>query len=116
MKTSSRGAQTDRRGGTTQKVTLNLLSTLTMIRLNRTYGGYMVDVLVTNDKLRQRAVRMIGEIAGVDEAAARVALDAAGDNTKVAILVAKGLAPADAQALLGRHDGNLRQALAATAN
>ena len=110
------GGSTRMTAGTTQKVTLNLLSTLTMIRLNRTYGGYMVDVLVTNEKLRARAVRMIGEIAGVDEAAARVALDAAGDNTKVAILVAKGLAPADAQVLLGRHDGNLRQALAATAN
>ena len=109
------GGSTRMTAGTTQKVTLNLLSTLTMVRLNRTYGGYMVDVLVTNDKLRQRAVRMIGEIAGVDANAAAAALQTAGDNTKVAILVAKGFTAADAQALLARHDGNLRQALADTA-
>ncbi len=107
------GGSTRMTAGTTQKVTLNLLSTLAMIRLNRTYGGYMVDVLVTNDKLRQRAVRMIGEIAGVDPDAAAAALAAAGNNTKLAILVAKGLAPDDAAALLARHHGNLRRALAA---
>jgi N-acetylmuramic acid 6-phosphate etherase len=110
------GGSTRMTAGTTQKVTLNLLSTLTMIRLNRTYGGYMVDVMLTNDKLRQRALRMIGEIAGVDANAARAALDTTGDNTKVAILVAKGIALAGAQALLARHDGNLRQALAAAAD
>jgi N-acetylmuramic acid 6-phosphate etherase len=107
------GGSTRMTAGTAQKVTLNLLSTLTMIRLNRTYGGYMVDVLVTNDKLRQRAVRMVGEIAGVDANAAHAALQTAGDNTKLAILVAKGVALAEAQTLLARHDGNLRQALAA---
>lgn len=107
------GGSTRMTAGTTQKVTLNLLSTLAMIRLNRTYGGYMVDVLVTNDKLKARALRMIGEIAGVDANTAAAALAAAGDNTKLAILVAKGLAPSDAAALLARHDGNLRQALAA---
>ncbi len=110
------GGSTRMTAGTTQKVTLNLLSTLTMIRLNRTYGGYMVDVMLTNDKLRQRALRMIGEIANVDANAAVAALQTAGDNTKVAILVAKGIALAGAQALLARHDGNLRQALAAAAD
>ena len=106
------GGSTRMTAGTAQKVTLNLLSTLAMIRLNRTYGGYMVDVLVTNDKLKARAVRMIGEIAAVDADDAAAALEAADGNTKLAILVARGLAPADAQALLARHDGNLRQAMA----
>jgi N-acetylmuramic acid 6-phosphate etherase len=107
------GGSTRMTAGTTQKVTLNLLSTLTMIRLNRTYGGYMVDVLLTNDKLKARAVRMICEITGVDADSAQAALASAGDNTKLAILVAKGIALDDAQALLAQHDGNLRQALAA---
>jgi N-acetylmuramic acid 6-phosphate etherase len=107
------GGSTRMTAGTVQKVTLNLLSTLTMIRLNRTYGGYMVDVLLTNDKLKQRAVRMICEITGTDADGARAALGTAGDNTKLAILIAKGVALDDAKALLARHDGNLRQALAA---
>lgn len=107
------GGSTRMTAGTVQKVTLNLLSTLTMIRLNRTYGGYMVDVLLTNDKLKQRAVRMICEITGADADGARAALATAGDNTKLAILIAKGVALDDAKALLARHDGNLRQALAA---
>ncbi|NKB48523.1 MAG: N-acetylmuramic acid 6-phosphate etherase [Alphaproteobacteria bacterium] len=109
------GGSTRMTAGTVQKVTLNLLSTLTMIRLNRTYGGYMVDVLLTNDKLKARAVRMICEITTVDADAARAALATAGDNTKLAILIAKGVALDDANALLARHDGNLRRALAATA-
>jgi len=107
------GGSTRMTAGTVQKVTLNLLSTLTMIRLNRTYGGYMVDVLLTNDKLKARAVRMIREIANVDADGAQAALDAACDNTKLAILVAKGMALDEARALLAQHDGNLRQALAA---
>ena len=108
------GGSTRMTAGTVQKVTPNLLSTVTMIRLNRTYGGYMVDVMLTNDKLKARAVRMICEIAGVDAGSAESALNAAGDNTKLAILIAKGEALQDARSLLTQHDGNLRQALAAT--
>jgi N-acetylmuramic acid 6-phosphate etherase len=107
------GGSTRMTAGTAQKVTLNLLSTLTMIRLNRTYGGYMVDVLLTNEKLKARALRMIREITGVDGDSARAALQTAGNKPKVAILVAKGIALDDANALLAQHDGNLRQALAA---
>ena len=110
------GGSTRMTAGTVQKVTLNLLSTLAMIRLNRTYGGYMVDVLLTNDKLRHRAVRMICEITCVNADSAHAALATAGDNTKLAILIAKGVALDDANTLLARHDGNLRQALAATAD
>lgn len=110
------GGSTRMTAGTAQKMTLNLLSTLAMIRLNRTYGGYMVDVLLTNDKLRQRAVRMICEITGVDADGAHAALATAGDNTKLAILVAKGVTLDEANTLLARHAGNLRHALAASAD
>lgn len=106
------GGSTRMTAGTTQKVTLNLLSTLTMIRLNRTYGGYMVDVLPTNDKLKRRVRRMVMEIANVDEAAADAALTASGGEAKPAVLVAGGLAIDEARALLDETDGNLRQALA----
>ena len=87
-----------------------------MIRLNRTYGGYMVDVLLTNNKLKARAVRMICEITGIDAEGARAALQAAGDNVKAAILIAKGVSRDDALDLLAQHDGSLRRALAAAAD
>jgi len=97
--------------GTIQKVALNMLSTLTMIRLNRTYGSYMVDVQPTNDKLKKRAIKMVSEISHVDTKTALTALDKANYNPKVAILIAMGLNLSDSTALLTQFNGNLRQAL-----
>ncbi len=56
------------KAGTAQKIALNLLSTATMLRLGKVYRGLMVDMRVSNSKLRRRAVAMVGEIAGVDPA------------------------------------------------
>ena len=99
--------------GTTQKITLNLLSTLTMIRLGRVYDGMMVDVIATNEKLVVRSLGMVRDIAGVDETAARAALAAANGHVKLAALVALGQSAAAGRDLLARHGGNLRAALAA---
>ncbi|MBN43276.1 MAG: N-acetylmuramic acid 6-phosphate etherase [Alphaproteobacteria bacterium] len=102
--------------GTAQKVTLNLLSTLIMIRLNRIYRGMMVDVIASSQKLHDRAARIVMAASGVDEAAARAALNASGNAVKPAILVAHGQKMTDAVALLEAHDGNLRTALATLSN
>lgn len=98
--------------GTAQKVVLNLLSTLAMIRLGRVYGGLMVDVIASSEKLRERAVRIVTEAAGTDEATARAALAATGGAAKPAILVARGLDAAAAEQLLDAQGGDLRRALA----
>ena len=98
--------------GTAQKVTLNLLSTLIMIRLGRVYRGMMVDVIASSDKLRDRAARIVMEAAGVGEDAARQALAASENAVKPAVLIARGMTLADAQALLDAHGGDLRLALA----
>ncbi|MEK9660341.1 MAG: N-acetylmuramic acid 6-phosphate etherase [Alphaproteobacteria bacterium] len=98
--------------GTTQKIVLNLLSTVAMVRLGRVYDGMMVDLVATNDKLAERARDMVRAIANVDAAAARRALDAANGHVKLAALLARGLTTADGQALLDRHAGDLRAALA----
>jgi len=98
--------------GTAQKVALNLLSTLAMMRLGRVYDGLMVDMMATNAKLEERARRMVAAIAGVDEAAAAAALAAAGGHVKTAALVAHGLPTDAARLLLDDHDGDLRAALA----
>ncbi len=108
------GGSTRMTAGTSQKITLNLLSTLIMIRLHRVYRGMMVDVVASSDKLRDRAARIVMEAAGADEATARAALSTCANAVKPAILVARGLSEPDAAAMLERHDGDLRAALAAT--
>ncbi|MGQ0531792.1 MAG: N-acetylmuramic acid 6-phosphate etherase [Caulobacteraceae bacterium] len=100
------------KAGTAQKVALNLFSTLAMVRLGRVYRGLMVDMRATNEKLRRRSIQMIAAIAGCEEAiAAAAAMEASGD-VKLAALIARGMERAAAQALLDRHDGNLRAAMA----
>lgn len=71
--------------GTAQKVALNVLSTATMVRIGRTYGPWMIDVVATNEKLRRRARRVLMEISGAAEDAVDAALDAADGNTRVAL-------------------------------
>ncbi len=100
------------KAGTSQKVVLNLLSTAIMLRLGRVWRGRMVDMVARNDKLRARAVRMVRELAGCDEARARDALVQAGGRTKLAVLILHGMPARDAEALLARHEGHLGAALA----
>lgn len=100
------------KAGTAQKAALNLFSTLAMVRLGRVYRGLMVDVRATNEKLRRRSVQMVTMIAGCAEHAAATALMAANGNAKLAALIAFGLESSAAEALLAKHDGNLRAALA----
>lgn len=99
------------KAGTAQKIVLNLLSTLIMIRLGRVYRGRMVAMRATNRKLRARSVAMVAELADCDEqAAARASAEADGD-IKRAVLIAMGSSLAEANTLLDQHDGNLRQAI-----
>lgn len=100
------------KAGTAQKAVLNLLSTQIMVRLGRVHGGLMVNVRVANAKLRARGVAMVARLAGCAPEDAEAALAAAGNEVKPAVLVARGLASAQARALLSRHRGNLRAALA----
>ncbi len=100
------------KAGTAQKIILNLLSTLIMVRLGRVYRGLMVDMRATNAKLRRRSEIMVSQITGCDDATAIEALRRAEGDMKVAALIALGADPANAQKTVARHDGNLRQALA----
>ncbi len=100
------------KAGTAQKVALNLFSTMVMVRMGRVYRGLMVDMIATNEKLRRRAVRMVASLDGCSEVEAANALAAAGGDLKAAVLVRRGLDVAAARALLGRHGGRLRDAMA----
>src|SRR3954452_22685494 len=100
------------KAGTAQKLVLNMLSTLTMVRLGKTYGNLMVDVRVTNAKLRDRATRIVEQVAGVDHAAAAGALAEADDDAKVAITMLRThTSAAGARERLASVNGHLRRAL-----
>lgn len=100
------------KAGTAQKLVLNMLSTITMIKLGKTYGNLMVDMKAANEKLVGRAVRMVAEITGVDEQAARQALDSADRDIKTAVVMLERSVEADvALALLERAGGRLAAAL-----
>ncbi len=99
------------KAGTAQKAALNLFSTLVMIGLGRVWRGQMVDMVARNDKLRARALRMLCELTGAEEAAARAALATTGLRVKPAVLVLRGMTAEAADALLAQHQGKLREAL-----
>jgi len=100
------------KGGTAQKVVLNAISTITMVRLGKTYRNLMVDVRPGNAKLRNRSARIVGLITGADERAVLAALRAVEGDTKAAIVMIRhGLPPVAARALLHECQGSLRAAL-----
>lgn len=101
------------KAGTAQKLVLNMISTLAMVRLGKTYGNLMVDLQPTNEKLRLRARRLVAGIVGCSCEEAACLLADAGGRTKVAIVAGLlGAAPAEAAALLDAAGGSVRAALA----
>ncbi|WP_308467891.1 N-acetylmuramic acid 6-phosphate etherase [Rathayibacter soli] len=96
--------------GTATKMVLNMFSTISMIRLGKTYRTLMVDVKATNAKLIRRAIRIVTLATGADEVSARTALDAADWNAKLAIAtIVTGLSVSDAQSALAAVGGVLRK-------
>ncbi|MFF0695350.1 N-acetylmuramic acid 6-phosphate etherase [Streptomyces tendae] len=102
------------KAGTAQKLVLNMLSTITMIRLGKTYGNLMVDVRASNEKLRARSRRIVALATGAADDDIERALTATDGEVKHAILVL--LADVDgptAARLLAESGGHLRAAMAA---
>ncbi|MFH9979859.1 N-acetylmuramic acid 6-phosphate etherase [Streptomyces sp. NPDC017179] len=100
------------KAGTAQKLVLNMLSTITMIRLGKTYGNLMVDVRASNDKLRARSRRIVALATGAPDDEIERALAAADGEVKTAVLVLlAGLDGPTATRLLAQSDGHLRAAL-----
>ena len=100
------------KAGTATKLVLNTLTTASMARLGKVYGNRMVDLQPRSRKLRERAVRLVAEIAGVSRPRAARALAAAGGHARLALVMARhSLDRRAAARLLGRHRGDLRAAL-----
>jgi len=101
------------KAGTAQKLVLNMLSTVTMIRLGYVTGNRMTNMRARNTKLAARSVRIVRAETGVDEAEARAALDRTGGDLPSAIVMLKaGCTPEQAQAALASTGGIIARAIA----
>lgn len=100
------------KAGTAQKLVLNMLTTSTMIKLGKVYGNMMVDLKATNNKLNDRALRIIKTTTGTDDETAKEYLEKANKNTKTAILmILSGSTFEEAERLLLANAGYLKKAL-----
>ena len=98
------------KAGTAQKLVLNMLSTAAMIRLGHVYSNWMVDVALTNEKLRRRGLRILQEASGAAESEAARALAAADNRLRVALVMLKMKSGArEARRGLRQAGGNLRR-------
>lgn len=100
------------KAGTAQKMVLNMVSTGAMVQLGKVYGNLMVDVQPTNEKLHDRAIRIVDAITGVGRIEARRLLEASGWTVKTAVVM--GLAGVDADEARRRLDasgGRVREAI-----
>jgi len=100
------------KAGTAQKLVLNMISTVSMINLGKTYGNLMVDLQVNNIKLRDRAIRIIQAATNCDVERAQEALKEAQDQVKVAIvMILLGISANEARSSLKSANSRVRDAL-----
>jgi N-acetylmuramic acid 6-phosphate etherase len=100
------------KAGTATKMVLNMLTTIAMIRVGKTYGNLMVDVHTGSEKLRDRACRIVSVVTGVTHEEAAALLKRAKWNVKEAIVMQKaGLTYVQAQRRLRKADDSIRTAL-----
>jgi N-acetylmuramic acid 6-phosphate etherase len=100
------------KAGTAQKLVLNMFSTALMIRLGMTYSNWMINVSITNEKLRDRGKQILQEILGVKPNDAEKLVEASGANLKVAVIMgATGCDRREAEKQLAAGNGNLRNVL-----
>jgi N-acetylmuramic acid 6-phosphate etherase len=100
------------KAGTAQKMVLNMISTAVMIRLGKTYSNLMVDVQLTNVKLRQRARRIVAEATSLDLQRAAEMLSACDGEVKTAIVaILAGISPERARIRLQETRGYVRKAI-----
>ena len=100
------------KAGTSQKMVLNMLSTAVMARLGHVYENLMIDMMLTNEKLADRALRILAEASGKRVSVAEHALRKAGHNMRVALVMLKRrIGAVEAKKKLRIAKGNLRKAL-----
>ena len=100
------------KSGTAEKMILNMISTATMVGLGKAYQNLMVDVMQTNEKLRNRAENIVMEATGVERSVARATIDVAKGSCKVAItMILANCSYEDALMRLEKACGHVREAI-----
>jgi len=97
--------------GTSQKIALNLFSTSLMIKLNRVYKGFMIDVIASNEKLKKRAQFILSEITGCSEEIAVNLLIQTNYNIRMSLMLFHNYTIEDAKKILEENDNNLHKIL-----
>ena len=100
------------KAATAQRIALNLLSSLVMIRLGRIYRGLMVDLKAVNKKLLRRSEKILLDLSGRSREEVREALQRANGSVKIAFLLLEGCAEDEAMRVLDHAGGQLREAQA----
>ena len=97
------------KAGTAQKMVLNMLSTVSMVKMGKVYGNLMVDVQITNEKLQRRAEGILMELTDLEQAVAEKLLAEAQGSVKIAVVMHhEHLSYEEACQKLDAADGNLR--------
>lgn len=100
------------KAGTAQKMILNMISTSLMVKYGKVYGNLMVDVQPTNEKLVERAKRIISSSSGCSYEAAAKFLEESGSNVKIAICMAiSGATREECGIILEKNNGNISKAI-----
>jgi N-acetylmuramic acid 6-phosphate etherase len=100
------------KAGTAQKLVLNMLSTVTMVKLGYVTGNRMTNMLPRNAKLRARSTSIFSAETGADEDAARAALEGAGGDLRIALVMNRtGRSRVEAEAALAQTGGVVEQAV-----
>ena len=100
------------KSGTCQKIVLNMISTVTMVKIGKVYGNLMVDVKATNEKLVERCRRIVMEATGCDHETADQALNQVDNNCKAAIvMILLNISAEEALQRLNKTQDNIRKAL-----
>jgi N-acetylmuramic acid 6-phosphate etherase len=108
------GGSTRMKAGTAQKLALNMLSTTAMVRLGYVYGNFMINVAQSNEKLKRRAVKILQQAAGLEARTAAHIMRQAGDDLRVALVMAKTNEDRGrAKSRLAKAGGNVRLAIEA---
>ncbi len=100
------------KAGTAQKMVLNMLSTGSMIKIGKTYQNFMIDLNPTNEKLKDRAIRIVAQIAQTTHAKAFETLEKCNWEVKTAVVsIAKNVDTDTARLYLKKNNGILRKVL-----
>lgn len=99
------------KAGTAQKIVLNMITTISMVKIGKAYENLMVDVLATNEKLVDRAKRIIVEATGVDYEEAEKVFDEVGSVKLAIVMILSGASKEDSKAALEETDGFVRASI-----